>query len=302
MKKLKIWFTSALKHLPPPLDFLYALYKAWGSEHLGQMAAAMAYFGIFSVAPLIFVGFTLAGLVVQQVATYSHFYMRVENALGPGAANWLRGSVEALGAKTFGGSTIVSIVSFLALLYAASGLFLQIQFALNSIFKVPHARRIRKRSYILQKFFSILMVIGVGLLTILATFFNVTISWLGSLFDGTTGAGVVLNILDRLALFGLITISFALIYKILPDADIFWRDVWPGAALAALVVLIAGALLGFYFRFAGLSSALEAAGTFAVILIAFNIFAQIFMFGALFIREYTLRFGSGKRQAANSDG
>ena len=298
MKNLKS--RLARIHLPHQFDFPRALYNAWTGEHLGQLAAAMAYFAVFTIVPVVYVGYTLASLVIEQVATYSRFFTRVEHALGPGVANWMRSSVEALGAKTVGGSTFVSIVSFLALLYAASGLFLQIQFALNSLFNKTPGSRKKKRSYILQKLFSILMVFGVGLLAILATISNITLSWLGSLFNGTSGAGVALNILDRLALFGLITLAFALIYKILPDADIFWRDVWPGAALAALLVYITGLVLGIYFRFTSVNSALEAAGTFAVILISFNLFAQIFLLGALFIREYAHRFGSGKNLASNS--
>jgi len=90
-------------------------------------------------------------------------------------------------------------------------------------------------------------------------------------------------------------LAFALLYKILPNAKITWRDVWPGAALAAVIVILAGIILGTYFRFGGVGSAFEVAGTIAVILIAFNIFAQIFLFGALFTREYVRWYGSGRQ-------
>jgi membrane protein len=278
-------------------QFLRAIYHAWITERPGQMAAALAYFGLFSIAPIIFIGFTIAELVINQVAQYSHFYVRLETALGAEAAQWIQDSVMALGERTFGGSTLVTVISILALLLAASGMFFQIQFALNTIFKASPVERDQTKTFILQRLFSFLMVLAVGILLILASLLNVAISWFGSLLGDITGAGRALAILDFLSLFGLITLSIAIIYKILPNASIAWRDVWPGAALAALISLLAGMLLGIYFRIGGIGSAFEAAGTAAVILIATNILAQIFLFGALFTREYAHWYGSGKQKA-----
>jgi len=280
---------------PRVSDFLRAIYRAWISERPGQLAAALAYFGLFSMAPIIFVAFTIANLVLKKVAVYSRLYERLAIALGPEAAQAIQSSVNALGDKTFGGSTLVTAISILALLYAASGMFFQIQFALNSIFKTQPAERGRTRQFILQRLFSFLMVLGVSLLVIVATITNIAISWFGSFLGNITGAGSALAALDWITLFGLITLAFALLYKILPNAKIAWRDIWPGAALAAMVVLFAGVILGAYFRFGGVGSAFEVAGTIAVILIAFNIFAQIFLFGALFTRIYARWYGSGRR-------
>ena len=146
------------------------------------------------------------------------------------------------------------------------------------------------------------MVLGIGLLSILASILNVAINWFGSLLGDITGAGQALAILDSFTLFGLIMLSFAIIYKVLPNANFCWRDVWPGAALAAMVTLLAGMLLGIYFRIGGIGSALEAAGTVTVVLIAINILAQIFLFGALFTREYAQWYGSEKQSAGKVDG
>jgi len=282
---------------PRIFDFLRAIYRAWISERPGQLAAALAYFGLFSMAPIIFIAFTIANLVLKQVAEYSRFYERLAIALGPEAAGAIQSSVNSLGDKAFGGSTLVTVISILALLYAASGMFFQIQFALNSIFKTQSAERGRTRQFIVQRLFSFLMVLGVSLLVIVATITNIGISWFGSFLGNITGVGRALAVLDWLTLFGLIALAFALLYKILPNAKITWRDVWPGAALAAAVVLLAGIILGIYFRIGGVGSAFEIAGTIAVILIAFNIFAQIFLFGALFTREYARWYGSRKRSA-----
>jgi len=302
VKELENIAAMSTNSQPHMLDFLRAIYHAWISERPGQQAAALAYFGLFSMAPIIFIAFTIANLVFKQVMEYSRFYERLAIALGPEAAQVIEASVSALGDKTFGGSTLVTVISILALLYAASGMFFQIQFALNSIFKVQPAERGQTRQFILQRLFSFLMVLGVGLLVIVASITNIVITWFGSFLADITGAGEALAVLDWLTVFSLIMLAFALLYKILPNVKIAWWDVWPGAALAAVVVLLSGIILGTYFRFGRVGSAFEVAGTIAVILIAFNIFAQIFLFGALFTREYARWYGSGKRLADVMEG
>lgn len=279
------------------LDFLRVLYRSWVNERPGQQAAALAYFGLFSMAPIIFIAFTIANLVLEQVTEFSRFYDRVAIAIGSEATEAIQDAVHALGDRTFGGSTLVTLISILALLFAASGMFFQIQFALNTIFKAATRKQNQTKQFFLQRLLSFLMVLGVGFLVIVAAIINIAISWFGSFLGDITGAGRALAVLDWLALFGLIMLAFALLYKILPNVEIAWRDVWPGAALASVIVLIAGILLGTYFRFGGVGSAFEAAGTLAVILISFNVFAQVFLFGAMFTREYARWYGSEKRLA-----
>ena len=284
-----------MKSTPRLLDFLKHIYQAWISERPSVLAAAIAYFGLFSIIPLTFIAFTIANLVVDQVTAYSNFYTRLEATLGSEAAKWIQDAALALGEKTYGGSTLVTAISFLALLFAASGMFFQIQFALNTIFKAQPASRDQTRTFILQRLFSFLMVIGVGLLAIISAFLNVAIVWLGAALQNLIGLNMRMSTVNLLAFFTIITLAFALIYKILPNVKLTYKDVLPGAALAAALVILTSRLLGLYFRLGGFSSAFSAAGSIAVILIAINILAQIFLFGALFIREYKLSYGSGKR-------
>jgi membrane protein len=293
---------TSIKAQPRRIDFLRAIYHAWVSERPGLQAAALAYFGLFSLVPVILVAFTIASLFLEQLVDYSRFYERLAIALGPEAAETIQNAVYALGDKTFGGSTLVTAISIIALLFAASGMFFQIQFALNTIFKAPQTERDQTKKFVLQRLFSFLMVLGVGLLLILASIVNIVISWFGSILGDITGVGPALAALDWLTLLGLIVLAFALLYKILPDVRLAWRDVWLGAALAAVLALLAGILLGIYFRIGGVGSAFEVAGTFAVILIAINVFAQIFLFGALFTREYARWYGSGRQLTSEPEG
>lgn len=287
--------TGASKRQTLVLAFIRAIYQAWVSERPAQMAAALAYFGLFSIAPMIYLAFTIANAILDQAGERAQFYNRLRVAFGPDATLMIQQAVESLGEKASGGSILATVVSSLALLFAASGMFFQIQFALNSVFKVPPAKDHQTKVFILQRLFSFFMVLGLGLLLVFAAFVNIFVAWFGSLLGEFTGIQLALPVLDVLALFGLITLSFALIYKFLPNTAIQWWDVWPGAALSAVLVLLAGVLLGVYFSMGHIGSAFEAAGAFAVILIVTNIFAQIFLFGALFSREYMNWFGSKQK-------
>jgi len=279
---------------PPLIQFLRALYEAWIGERPNQLAAALAYFGLFSIAPIIFLAFTVASFILRQVAVYSEFYTHLSFALGPEAAKFIQDAVDSLGDKIVGGSPFVTIISVIALFIAASGMFFQVQFALNKIFKSPPMERDQTINFILQRLFSFLMVLGVGLILILASISNVIVTWLGDFLGDLTGSRLLLTVLDSFTVFGLITLSFLLLYKILPDIHITWKEALPGAALAAGISLLAGMILGLYFRFGGVGSIFEAAGTIAIILIASFVFAQIFLFGSLFTREYMNFYGSRK--------
>jgi len=282
-KSIKV---TGKKHFPL-LKFLRTLYEAWISERPNQLAAALAYFGLFSVVPIIFLAFTIASWVLKQVQVYNLFYSHLSIALGPQAAELIHEAVQSLNDKIIGGTPLVTIISLLALFFAASGMFFQIQFALNKIFKAPEVDRDQTLNFILQRLFSFLMVLGVGVMMILASIVNVIITALSNFLGEIVGINqVLLTILDSITVFCLITLSLFLLYKILPNIDITWRDVLPGAALASGISFLAGILLGLYFKIGGIGSVFEAAGSIAVILIAFYIFAQIFLFGALFIREY----------------
>ena len=279
---------------PRIINFLRAIYEAWISERPGQQAAALAYFGLFAIAPIIFVAFTVANLFLNQAVEFDQFFDRMAYAIGPEAADIIQNAVQALGDKTFGGSTVVTIIGFLSLLLAASGMFFQIQFALNRVFQAPLADRDQTKKFVLQRLLSFLMVLGVGLLVILAAIVNFVLTWFGSIIGEVAVLGKASVLLEWAGLFGLFVLAFGLLYKVLPNVEIAWRHVWPGAAVAALLEILAGMLLGVYFSLGSVGSAFEAAGTIAVILIAFNIFAQIFLFGALFSREYARWYGSGR--------
>jgi membrane protein len=272
---------------PSIIEFAKELYRIWATERPGQLAAALAYYGMFAFAPVIFIAFWVAGFFISQFST-DLFFTRMETLLGPEVTIFIQDSVNAIAETTTDSSIIATLISVGALLLAASGLFYQLIFALNKVWGVPQPEHGQTSGLIRQRLFSFLMVIGVGLLFILATMANVIISWFGSLF----GLDSTMPVISAVAVLGIATVAFALIYKILPEAEISWRDVWIGAFVTAVLVIIAVIIFGAYLSLGNVGSAFEAAGAFAVLLIGIYTIAQVFLFGAMFTRVYAEMYGS----------
>jgi membrane protein len=273
---------------PSLKEFVKELYRIWSTERPGQLAAALAYYGMFAFAPVIFIAFWVAGLFIDQLSAADQFFTRMENILGSEVSLFIQDSVVTIAETTTGSSVIATLISVGALLLAASGLFYQLQFALNKIWGIPPPERGQTSGLIRQRLFSFLMVIGVGLIFILAALVNVVLSWFGSLFD----LGSSMPILNTLGFLVITTLAFALFYKIIPEITITWHDVWIGAFVTAVLVLLALLIFGAYLSFSNIGSAFEAAGAFAVLLIGIYTIAQVFLFGAMFTRVYAAIYGS----------
>jgi len=277
-------------------DFIREIFEMWVSEKPNQLAAALAYFGMFSFAAVIYIAFLIASFFIDEAAAAEQLYMRIEAVLGSETASFIQSSVSAISAANTGGSWVKSAISLVSLLLAAMGLFLQLKYVLNRIWGVPLIQRGQKLAPLRQRLFAFIMVIALGLLVILATVVNVAFAWLRSIVEDFIGSSNLLPALNVLALLGVVFLAHAFFYKILPDVKIAWRDVWAGSVAATLLMAFGGLVIGLFFRFGGISSAFQAAGAFAVLMIAIYYFAQIFLFGAIITRVYAQRYGS-KRES-----
>jgi membrane protein len=273
-------------------NFIREIYQIWISEKPNQLAAALAYFGMFSFAAVIYLAYRLAGIFINEAAAAERLYTRVEAVLGTETAAFIRDSVSAIAAANEGGSLIISAISLVTLLFAAMGLFLQLKYVLNRIWGVPLIQSGNRLATIRQRLFAFLMVIALGLLIVLATVVNMAFTWFGSIIKNNLGGGDILSVLNIITLLGLIVLANAFIYKVLPDIKLSWRDVWPGSVAATLFMALGGLVIGLYFKLGGVHSAFQAAGAFAVLMIAIYYFAQIFLFGAIITRVYAQRYGS----------
>jgi membrane protein len=281
-----------LNKTPMIKNFIKEISQAWVREKPNQLAAALAYFGMFSFAAVIYLAFLIAGIFINEAAAAERLYTRIEAVLGSETATFIQDSVAAISAAKDGGSLVMSAVSLISLLLAAMGLFLQLKYVLNRIWGVPLIEVGNRLAIIRQRLFAFIMVIALGLLVILVTMVNVIFTWFGSIVEELfTNSGLV-SVLNTLALLAVIVLANAFIYKVLPDVRLAWRDVWFGSLAATFLMALGGLVIGLYFKVGGIGSAFEAAGAFAILMITIYYFAQIFLFGAIVTRVYSLRYGS----------
>jgi membrane protein len=269
---------------------LQELYRAWNADRPAQLAAAVAYYAMFSFVPVVFVSVTVASMFVDELATADQIYARLAVTMGPQTAQFVQDLVIGLADRPTRGTSLSSLISLVALLYAASGLFTQLQSALNAIWEVSPAEVGDVATFVKNRLLAFALVLGVGLLFVLATLSGVALSLVDALLDLDLGATVPwVNAGTALVLTALL---FALLYKVLPNVAVAWRDVWLGAVVAAVLFNLGRWLVGFYITRFRIGSAFEAAGALAVLLIAIYYLAQIFLFGAVFTKVYAATFGS----------
>ena len=270
------------------VTFLKEIYGIWISERPSQFAAALAYYAIFSFVPVIYIAFTITERVVSRLSVTERFYDQIASLLGPEMAQALQEAVTGLAGRTAGDTTLTTVIGFVALAFTASMAFFQLQHTLNTIWKVPPPRRGQTRAYVLNRLLALAMVLGVALLLIVAAVAN----FLVSLVNAQVQWGGFVSTANFLGLAGLAALTFALIYRVLPNAKVAWRDVWVGAGVAALLLTAGLSLVKLILSANRFSSALEAAGAAAVFLMAFYYLGQIFVVGAVVVRLVASMSGS----------
>jgi membrane protein len=270
------------------LAFLKEIYQIWITERPSQFAASLAYYGIFAFVPIIFISLTVAGVFIDEITAADQFFAQVADTLGNEAAQLLEDALTRLSEYRTEGTVLSSVISFIALFSAASLMFFQLQFTLNTVWKIPPPKRGETQAYIRKRLLAFVMVLGVGLFLLAATLVNLVLSAFSSVFDlDITTAGITF-----LSNVGLVTVALALLYKVLPDAQVTWRDVGVGSAVTAILITVGVNLLALYLSRSNVGSALEAAGAVTVFLLTFYFLGQIFVFGAVFTRVYASLFGS----------
>jgi membrane protein len=254
------------------------------------MGAALSFYTVFSLAPLAIMVLSLVSLVVERNAARAEIVGQFRNFVGVEGAEIM----EMILAKTAADSAglLGTFIGFLVLLVGASGVFGELQDSLNQIWGVSSKRH---PVFILvkERVFSFAMVFVMGFLMLVSFLFSAAIAaaggWLHSRFPGLDGPWNFGNAVVSLVVIALL---FALIYRMVPDARITWRDVWLGAVLASLLFELGKFVLGFYFGRSALASSYGAAGSLIIILVWVFYSAQILFFGAAFTRVYATRFGS----------
>ena len=266
----------------------------WQRDKVSRLAAALAYYTTFALAPILIIAIAIASFLFEQSTVQSRILEQIQSLLGTNAAGVIE---EMLTSRaTSDGGFLATIVSIGLLLLGASGLFIQLQDALNTVWNVVAKKDEGIWGLVRNRLLSFGMVLSIGFLLLVSLMISTALSAVSSTFsDFLLGWDFGWQLLNAVFSFGIITLLFAMIYKVLPDVRIAWKDVWTGAAITALLFTLGKALIGLYIGNSSVASAYGAAGSFVVLLLWIYYSSQILLFGAEFTQVYANRFGSNIR-------
>ena len=263
----------------------------WSNDHAPRLGAALAYYTVFAIVPLLVIMIAMIGLVFGQEAAQSYILEQIKSLVGKQSAEAIKEMIQHANKPSTG--IVATIVAVITLLLGASGLFGQLQDALNTIWGVERKSGGGIWGIVKDRFLSFMAVLGTGFLLLVSLVLSAALAAMGKLFGGwLPGHEVLLQGLNLLISFAVITGLFAMMFKILPDAQIAWNDVWVGAAMTALLFTIGKFLIGLYLGKSDVGSAYGAAGSLVIMLIWVYYSAQIMLFGAEFTQVYANRSGS----------
>lgn len=278
-------------------NIIKATYSQWSSDKASQLAAALAFYTALSIAPLLVLIIAIVGFFWGQEAAQGQLVGQLRSLMGPEAAQFTETAIANADKPTTGG--IASLLSLAILLWGSTNVFTQLQDSLNTIWNVePKAGR-GLMAVIRERLLSFGMVLGIGFLLLVSLVLSTVLSTLSSSFNNLLpGFDWLWQLLSYLISFGIMTLLFALIFKVLPDVQLAWKDVWIGGLITAILFTIGQFALSFYLGNQG--SAYGVAGSLVVFLLWVYYSAQILFFGAEFTQVYATQFGAGIEPAANA--
>lgn len=272
------------------LTLFIETFRRWNAHRVPKMGAALSFYTVFSLAPLSILVLSLVSLAVERNAARAEIVGQFRNFVGNEGAEMMEMILKKTAAESTG--VLGTLVGFVVLLIGASGVFGELQDSLNQIWGVSSKRH---PVFILvkERVFSFAMVFVMGFLMLVSFLFSAAIAaaggWLHARFPGLDSSWDLGNSVVSLLV---IAALFALIYRMVPDASVGWRDVWLGSLIAAALFELGKFVLGFYFGRSAIASSYGAAGSLIIILVWVFYSAQILFFGAEFTRVYALRYGS----------
>jgi membrane protein len=272
-------------------------FAAWNEDKIPRLGAALAYYTAFSLAPLLVIVIGVSALVFGEQAAQGRIVEQIGGLVGGKGAEAIQAMLQNAGARKSSGIT-ATIIGLATLLFGASGVFGELQDGLNTIWGVKPRPGRGIFEMVRSRFFSFAMVLGIAFLLLVSLVVTAALSAMGKL-GSTVVSEPVLQGLNLALSLGVITALFAMIFKILPDVKIAWRDVWTGAFATAVMFTLGKSAIGLYLGKSGVASAFGAAGSFVILLVWVYYSAQILYFGAEFTRIHARR--QGRRMAPVSD-
>jgi len=267
--------------------------QAWLDDYASSMGAAIAFYTVFSLAPLILIVIAIAGFFWGEDAVRGELLRQIGGMVGDNGAMAIEGVVKSSAEEPDQGiaATIISVV---VLVVGATTVFAELQSALDRIWKVPaRDRKTGIWNLLRSRLLSFGLVLSLAFLLLISLVVSTLLSalggWLGGLMPGWE---LVLQALNVLVSFGIVVVLFAMIYKFMPQAEVAWKDVWTGAFVTALMFEVGKLAIGMYVGKSSVASSYAAAGSLVVVLIWVYYSAQVFLLGAEFTWVYANEHGS----------
>ena len=271
---------------------------SWSDDYAPSMGAALAYYTVFSIAPLLLIVISIAGLIYGEDAARGAIFTQISGLVGNEGATAIQGLLKSVNKPSE--SIVATIVGVVTLLLGATTVFGELQDALNRIWRAPAlAEGGGLWSLLRRRLLAFGMILTIGFLLIVSLLLSAVVAaisgWMGPSFIGWEA---LLHLINFSISFGVTTVLFAMIYKIMPRVTIAWRDVWLGAAVTSLLFSVGKFLIGLYIGKTSVASGFGAAGSLAVLLVWIYYSTQVFLMGAEFTWVYANMYGSrrGKGQ------
>jgi len=272
-------------------SLLRTTFDDWYEDRAQRMGAALAYYTIFALTPGLVIVMALAGLLLGPGAE-SQIIGQIRELIGEQGAAAIEATIQSARKETLGPTG--TALALIPLVFGLWGVFGELQDSLNTIWGVTPKPGRRVADIVRERFLSFTMVVGIGFLLlvslVLSAWLAAISAYVGRMLPEQAEA---LEAVHFIISFFVITGSFGLIFKLLPDVKVAWRDVWLGAAVTSLFFTVGKLLIGLYLGRSAVASAYGAAGSLVVIVVWVYYSAQILLFGAEFTKVWTRRRGSG---------
>ncbi len=270
----------------------------WSDDNASRLAASLACYTLLSIAPLVVLCVAIAGMVFGREAAQGQIAGELGSVVGAQGAQAIQAIVA--NAKNPGSGVLATIGGVAVLLFGASGVFGELQAALNTVWEVQPKPGRGIWGVIKDRFFSFTMVLGVGFLLLVSLVLSAALAAVGKYLTLAAPLAPLWYLVNFLVSLAVTALIFALIYKVIPDVKIAWRDVWMGAIVTTVLFSLGRFLLGLYIGRSSVSSSYGAAGSLVALILWVYYSGQIFLFGAEFTQVYARRFGSNIEPSKNA--
>jgi membrane protein len=281
------------------ISLLKETFREWIEDRAPTLGAALAYYTVFSLTPLLVIAIFIAGFVFGPQAAEGKIFDALRDLLGDVGARAVQATVQNASEQPAVG-LFATVIGFVTLLFGASGVFVQLQTSLNGIWGVQPKPGRGILGIVKDRMTSFVLILLVGFLLLLSILLTAAIAFIGGSFGDMPGMEALAQIVNTVLSLAVVTLLFAMIFKFLPDAQIAWGDVWVGAFLTAVLFTLGKFALGLYLGKGAVASSHGAAGSLIVLLLWVYYSSQIVFFGAEFTQVYANRFGSHVTPSSNA--